>query len=75
MDVLGMGLGRDILLRKSSAGSRTELAQEGRHQPVMQPKVLKVQQNNQFMYGEHPPNYMEVLKYHILETAVLGNLQ
>lgn len=42
MDALVMGLSRDVLRRKSSTGWRMDLAWEGRYQPLMQLKVLKL---------------------------------
>lgn len=46
MDALVMGLSRDVLCRKSSAGWRAELAWEGKYQPLVQLKVLKLKPRN-----------------------------
>lgn len=45
-DALVTGLSRDVLYRKSSAGSRMGLAWEGRYQPLTQLKVLKLKPRN-----------------------------
>lgn len=53
MDVLVVGLGRDVLCGKSSTGWRTALAWEGRYQLLMQLKVLKSPETHYFYTGFH----------------------